>query len=409
MKKIFLSMLFLLVLSGMSFALGAPNLSQSVSGNRVELNWTAVDGASGYKLYFAPVGFTSIDQIGIINMGTERSISADLPGGTNLYVGITAYEGSYSESIFSGNEGPFSNIITLTIDTSDSSVVLQTGQTTSYDASGNIVNDGSIKDDGYYQAGAPRSYSRSGDIVTDETTGLMWQDDADAVSVRKTWANAKNYCQNKTLGGYSDWRLPTIKELATIVDYGRDNPATDPVFQNANSMEYWSSTTFYFNTDLAWSISFYYGHAFDVLKDSTYSTYYVRCVRGNSLPESSFNRDQTKEVVTDKTTGLMWQDDSDVASVTKTWKGAINYCENLTLAGFTDWRLPNINELRSIVYYSEDPAIYAVFENVQSEFYWSSTTNYTDYAWDIYFYLGTNYDYDKEDNAIYVRCVRAGQ
>jgi len=84
-----------------------------------------------------------------------------------------------------------------------------------------------------------------------------------------------------------------------------------------------------------------------------------------SLLHAEFVRDNSKEVVVDKSTNLMWQDDNDVKSITKTWVEAINYCENLTLGGYTDWRLPNINELKSIVDYTKaEPAISSEFSNV---------------------------------------------
>ncbi len=68
--------------------------------------------------------------------------------------------------------------------------VLQTGQTKSYDNDGNIVSYSSIKDDGYYRAGAVRSYSRNGDVVIDNVTGFEWQDNG---TVQKPWVTQANY------------------------------------------------------------------------------------------------------------------------------------------------------------------------------------------------------------------------
>jgi hypothetical protein len=62
---------------------------------------------------------------------------------------------------------------------------------------------------------------------------------------------------------------------------------------------------------------------------------------------ADFIRDNTKLVVNDTKTGLMWQDDA--VGSTMTWANAITTCENLTLGGYSDWRLPNIRELKSIV------------------------------------------------------------
>ena len=128
-----------------------------------------------------------------------------------------------------------------------------------------------------------------------------------------------------------------------------------------------------------------------------------------SLLHAEFERDGAKEVVIDKATNLMWQDNSDAKTIKKTWIEAINYCENLIFAGYSDWRLPNINELESIVNYEKfDPAARRVFQNVASDYYWSSTSvvNDSKNAWIVDFYDGHNNKYAKFKNDIYVRCVR---
>ncbi len=122
---------------------------------------------------------------------------------------------------------------------------------------------------------------------------------------------------------------------------------------------------------------------------------------------ADFTRDDSQEIVTDLTTGLMWQDNSDAETVTKDWQGAIDYCESLTLGGYSDWRLPNINELRSIVDYDRyNPAIDPVFKNVSNSWYWTSTINkaYTSYSCRLYFGIG--YDGYAQGSNHFVRCVR---
>ena len=155
----------------------------------------------------------------------------------------------------------------------------KTGQTKSYDQEGNEVTDGSVKDDGYYRMGVAPSYSRDDakEIVTDHVTGLMWQDDADAANVIKNWDDAKAYCEALTLGGYGDWRLPTIEELETIVDYGRYDPAIDSVFAHVTSDYYWSSTTNANYMCYGWVVHFNYGLSRNSTKDNGL---HVRCVRG---------------------------------------------------------------------------------------------------------------------------------
>jgi len=123
---------------------------------------------------------------------------------------------------------------------------------------------------------------------------------------------------------------------------------------------------------------------------------------------ADFSRDNDTQIVTDNETGLQWQDNE---SVSKTWKSAIDYCENLTLGSYEDWRLPNINELTSLVDDSKsNPSIDTVFQYTASSYYWSSTTyaSSSGHAWLVRFYYGFQYSNGKNYSS-YVRCVRAGQ
>jgi hypothetical protein len=128
----------------------------------------------------------------------------------------------------------------------------------------------------FYNADASGgSFTDNGDgTVTDNDTGLMWQKEDDGVT--KTWESA--ICEGLSLGGYTDWRLPNIKELESITDDTKNSPAIDSTyFTNTNSSDYWSSTTTAENTSSAWHVNFYSGSV-----NSSYKSggYYVRCVRG---------------------------------------------------------------------------------------------------------------------------------
>ena len=114
------------------------------------------------------------------------------------------------------------------------------------------------------------------------------------------------------------------------------------------------------------------------------------------------------DTVIDKTTGLMWQDNKEVETITKDWSGAKEYCEDLTLSNYSDWRLPNVDELLSIADITRKPlAIKKEFHYVTSNFYWSSSVSMTDsaQAWLVYFDDGGNF-YFKRNRVYYVRCVR---
>ncbi len=85
--------------------------------------------------------------------------------------------------------------------------------------------------------------------------------------------------------------------------------------------------------------------------------------------------DTTNKLILDTKTNLMWQDDNYATIYNRTWNDAIDYCEELDKANFTDWRLPNINELNSITDDSKyDPALDSNFQLSTSTKYWSSTT-----------------------------------
>ena len=119
--------------------------------------------------------------------------------------------------------------------------------------------------------------------------------------------------------------------------------------------------------------------------------------------------DNGDHTVTDTETGLMWQKDEAGAM---SWEAALTHCENSQWAGYDDWRLPNRNELQSIVDYTRsNPAINrTVFPGAMSSNYWSSTpdASNTGYAWRVNFSNGDVDHYHKSNN-LYVRAVRGGQ
>lgn len=191
----------------------------------------------------------------------------------------------------------------------------------------------------------------------------------------------------------------------SIVNYGTTSPAIDiTYFPNTSSDNYWSSATRAGSFDVAWAVDFQIGRLFiGGLSDGAC----VRCVRGSSWGENDFvdNGDGT---VTDNITGLIWQQADD--GVARRWEDALSYCENLTLAGSSDWRLPDIKELESIVdYTTEWPAIDTTyFPTTQSLDYWSSTTlpDSFDVAWGVNFYAGWTETGNKASTFLHVRCVR---
>ena len=119
--------------------------------------------------------------------------------------------------------------------------------------------------------------SKKGGIVTDNITKLQWQDDA--VGEKLAWESAIAQCEALDLGGYTDWRLPNIKELSSIIDDTRHTPAVTLVFQNTavgSYDEYWSSTTYAKYEREAFYVYFKKGNVGETYKSNDK---YVRCVR----------------------------------------------------------------------------------------------------------------------------------
>ena len=157
--------------------------------------------------------------------------------------------------------------------------------------------------DGFYQAGCPMEgrFSDHGDgTVTDHCTGLMWQKktadlDGDgelAAGDATTWQAALQYCRDLELAGYSDWRLPNVHELESIVYYGAIQPelAIQPVFEDevverAADTGYWSSTSHWFFARNAWGVSALGLTGSEDKRGSSFTHVFARAVRqGVSFP-----------------------------------------------------------------------------------------------------------------------------
>jgi hypothetical protein len=123
------------------------------------------------------------------------------------------------------------------------------------------------------------------------------------------------------------------------------------------------------------------------------------------------NFTRTNATVEDSQTNLQWQDD--VNTSLNDWKEALNYCENLTLATFDDWRLPDINEFKTIIFRQRvAPMIKSIFQNTEADVYWSSTvykSQASEGVWSVAFDDGSIGETEKAETGIYVRCVRGGK
>ena len=373
---------------------------------RCTLNWNAAsDSGSGmnltepYKVRYqagtAPGSCTGGSQAYI---GTALNTShVGLMAGTTYY-----YRLCYKDNV--GNQSQFSgNPVTCIPDIPEAGPLKlpDSDQRKCYQA---VSPYSAIPCAGTGQDGAyiinPLSYTDNDNgTVTDNNTYLIWQQQDDGIT--KSWANAKTYCDNLSLGGYSDWRLPSKKELVTIVNYAipEPGPTIQPVFNNARSSAYWTATDMADSTSSAWNVVFYNGQTDAPTKSANY---YARCVRGEQQPQKLV--DMGNGTVTDLRTGLLWQQKE--ANAMK-WGDALSYCEGLSLAGLTGWRLPNIKELESVI---DDSKLIdlTLFPDAHFANYWSSTNYASDNeeAWPLFFGGSGLTGYrGKESNYNFVRCV----
>lgn len=317
--------------------------------------------------------------------------------------------------------------------------VVSTNQSIFYDNSSEISSPSSS--DAFY--GQDAQYSRNetqyvdnGDgTVTDMVTGLMWSQTPDMdgdgdidADDKLTYDEAIAGAGTFDLGGYDDWRLPSIKEQYSLIIFsgvdpsGYDDTETSGLipFIDIDYFDFnygdtdageriidaqYATTTKYvdytmgtdetlFGVNFAdgrikgYGMTMPFGPAVD-------KTFFVMYVRGNANYGLNNFVDNEDGTITDEATGLMWmQDDSNEAF---NWEDALEYAENKEFGGYSDWRLPDVKELQSIVDFTRSPAttssaaIDPLFDcteitNEAGEsdypFYWSGTThsNWTDQA-----------------------------
>jgi hypothetical protein len=316
--------------------------------------------------------------------------------------------------------------------------VVDTGQEVCYDARSEIpcpaASAAFYGQDAQHDGLAP-SYVDNGDgTVTDLNTGLTWTRSPDLdgdgdidIDDKLTFSEALTYASGtlnpQNFGGYSDWRLPSMKELYSLMDFrGRD---VDPMGVSGGTP---FIDTDYFDFgygDLAageriidaqfWSSNVYVGTVFNGqqatfglnLADGRIKGYpsgssgpvlklnYVYFVRGNTDYGVNDFTDNGDGTITDRATNLMWSrnDSGDEDDNGKTWEEALAWVEQKNANNhldYSDWRLPNAKEMQSIIDYSRAPdvtgsaAIDPVFDitqitneggEVDYPWFWTSTTH----------------------------------
>ena len=280
-------------------------------------------------------------------------------------------------------------------------------------------------------------FTDNGDgTVTHQKTGLTWM----RCSLGQTWTGttcsgtAQTYTyatakkQTANFAGYSDWRLPNIAELQTIVERDNYYPAINTeLFPNTHNYWFWSSSPDVGVTDNAWSVYFKYGSVSSYNRSDAFPVRLVRASQSLGIGLASLTTDFTDNkdgTVTHQATCLMWQR----CSVGQTWNGStctgsastytFDATQRLTspLASYNDWRMPTANELARLVDYTKaypGPTINTtLFPNTPRNAFWSSSpyVGSTDSAWFVSFDYGfVSSGYYGRNDAFPVRLVRASQ
>lgn len=223
--------------------------------------------------------------------------------------------------------------------------------------------------------GTEPSYHNNGDgTITDLVTGLMWSKTADMdgdgdidVNDKLTYNDALSNASAYDVGGYSDWRLPTIKELYSLILFngvdpsGYEGTSTEDLvpFINTDYFDFaygdtdageriidaqYATTSMYVDGELLFGVNFadgrIKGYGLQMPFGPGEKTFMVMYVRGNSTYGINNFIDNSDETITDNATGLMWmQNDSGEGMV---WEDALNYAEGFEFAGHSDWRLPDV-------------------------------------------------------------------
>ena len=250
------------------------------------------------------------------------------------------------------------------------------------------IQDGAWAVDGSETAGTRWS------CVRDNNTGLVWEMKTEAdTGVHATNAKVKWDARNvlaetsntEGLCGNQAWRVPTVVELATIVNANRLDPALDANRFPNGAGSHWASVPVAGDAANGWVVNFFAGIPILKAKSAGMSQ---RVVSGEYKANDTSDDRYTvvNGTVTDGVTGLMWKqcpeglegsDCSVGAAGLLIWGGSMKRARDSEFAGYTDWRLPNMKELLSIVAFDQSsPAINTTVFPGSTEIFWSSTPKY---------------------------------
>lgn len=199
------------------------------------------------------------------------------------------------------------------------------------------------------------SSAPSWEYVKDNRSGLIYKTN---IAGTYTWDDAASYAAGATDLGKT-WRIPSIRELCFLANYESTNPCVDSNFIELSSPYFrWSSTERFSNPSNGWLFGFNLGDCDPAVNKA--NEHQICIVSGDELLQSLV--DNGDGTITDQSTGLMWTKSFHGSPSQYSWVNATSEMNSLSLAGHTDWRLPNIKELLTIARYDLvnlfDPAFF---------------------------------------------------
>ena len=256
------------------------------------------------------------------------------------------------------------------------------------------------------------NYVLTADTVTDKTTGLEWERN-DSSPATMAYAGGATYCAALSMGGQTDWRLPTRIEALTFLDYGQTlgllNQAVFPDGALPSSpVGLWTDSISLLNAKLDERFQIDLELSLVTIAPNTSISNRIKCVRGGPTTSPVTRYDVASGAARDVRTGVVWQ----VAPVatTKLLADAKLACQSLTLGGVGGWRLPTVRELVSLIDESREvvPLLPPLFQPGPAARFWSSTARAKDPAatYVVDFETANVQAEDSAAAALSVRCVR---
>jgi hypothetical protein len=392
--------------------------------NRLYIPIVAIDNSLLYEISLSLIGVDPVIMklFDFKALNSTDQVSATYTSSTGiLLVKSLAFDNQFFSLIFQLKGNQF-ELLSMT---QSAYKLVDTGQSNCYNSSGSNVSCSNSGQDGAYNSNQP-SYTNNGDgTITDNVSALVWQQTPDTngdgsidSTDKLSQSAAVSYCSNLDLANQSDWYLPDIKTMYSLINFSGEDVSnytssdtsglTPFIDNNYFAFAYgdtdagdriidvqYATSTLYVSTTMNGSETMFGVNMADgrikgygMSRGNSETKFMVQCVRGNESYATNSFSDNNDQTISDSATGLMWEKND--SQTPMDWDAAISQCENSTTANYSDWYLPNAKELQSMVDYTRSPdttnsaAINSVFNatsftneagSTDWGSYWSSTTH----------------------------------